>query len=58
MYILPAITLSRALGSLVLVRGRSRFGIKTIVLLCSATGLILDQGIFSIVALFFNLLGV
>ena len=51
MYIVPAITLPRALGSLILVIGRCRFGIKNFVLLCSATGLILGQGIFSLVAL-------
>ncbi|KAI9779864.1 MAG: hypothetical protein M1839_007177 [Geoglossum umbratile] len=54
MYIVPAITLLRALGSLILVIGRDRFNIKSFVLLCSATGLILGQGIFSLIALLFD----
>lgn len=51
MYIVPAITLSRALGSLILVVCRDRYGVKYFMLLCCATGLILGQGLFSIVAL-------
>jgi hypothetical protein len=54
MYIVPAITLPRALGSLFLVIGCGRLGIKSFVLMCSATGLILGQGIFSIFALLFD----
>lgn len=54
MYIVPALTLPRALGSLILVIGRSRYGIESFVFMCSATGLILGQGIFSLVALIFD----
>ena len=58
MYIVPAIILPRALGSLILVIACSRFGIKSFILMCSATGLILGQGIFSLVALLFDALHV
>ncbi len=56
MYVVPAITLSRAVGGLILLVGRSRLGIKSFTLICSATGLILGQGLFSLVALLFDAL--
>lgn len=51
---MPAISLPRALGGLILALGRTRFGIGHFSLICSATGLILGQGLFSIVALVFD----
>ncbi|KAI3342591.1 OPT oligopeptide transporter protein-domain-containing protein [Ustulina deusta] len=56
MYISPAISLPRAIGSLILVIGRSRFGISDFVFMCVATGLILGQGLFSLLALLFDAL--
>jgi uncharacterized oligopeptide transporter (OPT) family protein len=56
MYLVPAITLPRALGSVILIIGHNRLGIENFVLMCSATGLILGQGLFSIVALAFDVL--
>lgn len=56
MYIVPAITLARFLGSLILVIGTKRFGINSLVLVCSATGLILGQGLFSLIALLLDAL--
>lgn len=54
MHIVPAITLPRAFGSLIFVISRDRYNVKTFVLMCSATGLILGQGLFSIVSLLFD----
>ena len=53
MYIVPAITLPRAFGSLIFLLGRKRFGIES---MCSATGLIFGQGIFGDVALILDVL--
>lgn len=58
MYIVPAITLPRAAGSLIMVYGRRRFNIMSYVFICSATGLILGQGIFSLISLLFDVLHV
>ncbi len=58
MYILPAIALPRAFGSLIYVIGRRRFHIKKVDFLCSAAGLILGQGISSLSALVLKALGV
>lgn len=58
MYVVPAITLPRALGSLVFVVGRNRLGTNKIKFMCCATGLVLGQGLFSIVALGFDALHV
>lgn len=54
MFIVPAITLPQALGSLILLICRDRYGVKYFMLLCCATGSILGQGVFSIVALSAN----
>lgn len=51
MYVVPAITLPRALGSLILVVCQKVYGVKYFVLLCCATGLILGQGLFSVVSI-------
>ncbi|KAL6830020.1 OPT oligopeptide transporter domain-containing protein [Trichoderma camerunense] len=56
MYVVPAITLPRVLGGVVLVVGRSRFGIKNFTLVCCATGLILGQSLSSLVGLLFDAL--
>lgn len=56
MYIVPAITLPRALGSLIYVIAQRNFGIESFILMCSATGLILGQGIYSLVSLIFDAL--
>ncbi len=56
MYVVPAITLPRALGALILVVGRGWLGIKDFTLICSASGLIFGQGLFSLVALLFDAL--
>jgi uncharacterized oligopeptide transporter (OPT) family protein len=54
MYIVPAITLPRVLGGLILVVGRSRYGINNFILVCCATGLILGQSLFSLIGLFLD----
>lgn len=58
MYVVPAITLPRAIGGLLLVVGQTQFGVKNFTLICSATGLILGQGLFSLVGLLFDALHV
>jgi uncharacterized oligopeptide transporter (OPT) family protein len=58
MYVVPAITLPRALGGVVLFIGSRRFGIDQFTFICSATGLILGQGLFSLVGLMFDALHV
>ena len=56
MYIVPAISLPGALGSVILIIGHNRFGIENFILMCSATGLILGLGVFGLVALAFDAL--
>ncbi|KAH6868973.1 OPT oligopeptide transporter protein-domain-containing protein [Thelonectria olida] len=51
MYVIPAITLPRVVGGLILVVGRSRF-----ILVHCATGLILGQSLFSLVGLLLDAL--
>lgn len=51
MFIVPAITLARFIGSLILIIGAKRLGINLMVLICSATGLILGQGLFSMITI-------
>ena len=47
MYLIPAITLPGALGSVILTIGRNRLGMENFVLMCSATGLMrLSLGVF------------
>lgn len=46
------------MGSLIFVIGRRRYGIESFVFMCSATGLILGQGLFSLVTLLFDALHV
>lgn len=58
MYVVPAITLPRALGGLLLFVGQTKMGAKNFTLICCATGLILGQGLFSLVALFFDVMHV
>ncbi|KAH8729235.1 OPT oligopeptide transporter protein-domain-containing protein [Ilyonectria robusta] len=56
MYIVPSITLPRALGSLIMIVGRRHLGFKDMSLLCCATGFILGQGIVSPLALLWDTL--
>jgi hypothetical protein len=56
MYVVPAISLPRVLGGLILVIGRRGFNIRSFVLVCCATGLILGQSLFSLVGLLLDVL--
>ncbi|KAI9172707.1 putative oligopeptide transporter [Paramyrothecium foliicola] len=54
MYIVPAISLPRALGGLLMVVGQRKYSLRSFTLMCCATGLILGQGVVSVLALIFD----
>lgn len=58
MYLPPALTLTRALGGLIHYCARHYFHVNQVILICSASGLILGQGIFSVFNLILGVLGV